>query len=231
MHVTQPAHQPVGEAPRALVARPQLFREGENGRQVGRDYRVGEVVHLRGRLARREGIHVGGGHAGGRIERELQLLDLALKLLLARADSLHEPLRRVGIHREPLLTRTVDHPLRQLPRLRRAVVADLPAGLLHRLAELRRRLTARNQDEHRVGRHSGERRLERRDLFRLPALDRLGQQVARSLGECHGGERHGHRLGPFRLPVEALEPAGPQLALRARADAGAPGVDLRVVIA
>ena len=81
------------------------------------------------------------------------------------------------------------------------------------------------------GEHFGERRLERAELPRLPGLRVVHEQVAHARVEGEAGERRDHLAGLARAGVERLEAARAALLLGAPAEAEAPGVDLRVVVA
>ena len=233
MHVAQPADEPVGQLPGALVARPAAARPAR-APPAGRPRRSSRPGRRPGRSPRpaaSSSTSAAVACAAG-WSAIAQLLDLALELLLARADGLDELLRRLRVHREPLLPRAVDDPLRELPRLRRAVVAHLAARLLDRLRQLGRRLSARDQHEHGVGRHRGERRLERRRC-RPPSSPRPARPAGSACPRRTSWSRAQPRRAsaPSALPSNCSSPPGPSSRSARAADAAAPGVDLRVVVA
>ena len=124
-----------------------------------------------------------------------------------------------------------DAPLGQLPRLRCGVLPGLPARLLDGLRQLLHRLAARDEHQHGVRRQLGQRLLQRAELGGLPCAHVVDQEVAGGGVEAQHRERVRHVGGLALAGVEALEPAGAALVLRAPPHAGAPGVDLGVVVA
>src|SRR6185295_16807895 len=94
-----------------------------------------------------EPLDVGRGDVDRRMDREADLLELAREPLLARAHARHELLRRLGVELQAELAGVPPAPLRELPGLRRRVLARLAARLLDSLAELLDGLAAGHQDE------------------------------------------------------------------------------------
>ena len=231
VHLSHPVHDRVHEAAGALILGGKLLGERHRELHVTEHHGVGQVVDLGRGVARGEQFDVLRARRGLGVERNCDLLDLAHEPLLAAAGHGDEGARRLGVHLEAVLLRTGDHPLGQLPRLRRGVLAHLSAGGLHGLGERCGRLAARDQHEHGVRRHRGQRGYERLQGRRLPGVDLLGEDVPRARGEREREHRRHHLIRRGGCRVEVLQRTRTVLGLGALAQAAAPLIDLGVVVA
>ena len=231
MHLAEPPHEREDQPARLLAVLVELLRKRQRLLQVAGHERVREVVGAGRGVGCREALDIGRRDVHGRVKREADLLQLARQPLLARADSCHQLLRRLGVQLQSQLAGVADAPLGQLPRLRCGVFAGFPARLLDGLRQLLHRLAARDQHQHRVRRQLVQRLFERAELGGLPCAHVVDQEVAGGGVEAQHRQRVRHVGGLALAGVEALEPAGAALVLRAPPHAGAPGVDLGVVVA
>ncbi len=153
---------------------------------------------------------------------------------------LHQQAGRRRLQPEPAPARLLGEPRGKLARPWRRVAKDLAAGGLDRLGEplgspgLGGQLTG-DEHEGQIRRQGADRGDHGRCLFRSPALDAVGQQVASRGDQRDGGDRHQHRvdigrrLGARR--PEALERPRAALPLAAGAEPGERRVDLPLVVA
>ena len=173
VHLAQPPddreHEPAG----ALAVRLELLGERERRAQVARHERVGEVVGLRGGVARgqlaprpplrRSPTGAGRSRASrARARAAAGSGPPATRAPWPPRGSSWSPSSRAALHR----------PLGQLPGLRRGAVAHLAAGLLDRVAQRLERLAAHDQDEHGVraaGRPARPRAAPSSPAFQAPA--------------------------------------------------------------
>src|SRR5262249_14112346 len=137
-----------------------------------------------------------------------------------------------GLEREAARLRVGDDRLRKLAPARSVEGERLAARPLDRLRELRRRLSARDEDDRRLGAERLEGLGDYADLLRAPALDAVGEQVAARGDERdrrdRGGERRGVR-GRALARLEHLERARAALALGPRPQPRERGSDLALV--
>ena len=134
--VAQAAHDPVEQARHALALLAQLQQRPRRRALVAGDERVGERPRLAlGRAGAEARSTSSTPERAPCAVLERELLQLAQQPLLAIADVRDQRPRGLRVELEAELAARADDPARQLARLDGALLRDLPAGRLDRLAQ------------------------------------------------------------------------------------------------